>query len=381
MSKKNKKKNNNKTKKDKDQKIKKSKPTNKSKNKSNPESKKKKGLVGSLKSLLVKRRKKKKKKDSKKQSEKKMNRKPVMLLGLPFKKALLLWTGVVLLILFGGLFFIFKDQVLLALPGFYENAEYNELTVKKNDLIDVNAELFNTNTELNGEINELGGTSEDFTKRIEKNKQILSNLETIEDNMNTIMKYDDSFKNMRLPHHVSRYVEISSELDKIRLNLIQIYEEYINARIDMNILNKKRTEFDECLTDINWNGKDSDIAKAIDKCRNYITEIQAQLQVMEDNYGVELTGLTNYFTLLSDQWEASSEYYKALAANDYKKATAHDETFSEKKREISEIDVEVFNEFDNKVIDDLKKEFEKLSEEEVSKEEEANDWYDEYIER
>lgn len=363
------------------QKNKKSKPTKKPKSKSNPESKKKKGLRGFFKSLFVKHKKKKKSKVSEKQSTKKKIRKPVMPLGLPFKKALLLWTGVVLLILFGGLFFIFKDQVLLALPGFYENAEYNELTVKKNDLIDVNAQLFKENTELNEEINELGGTSEDFTKRIEKNKQILSNLETIDDNMNTIVKYDESFKNMRLPYHVSRYVEISSELDDIRLELIQIYEEYINARIDMNILNKKRTEFDECLTDINWNGKDSDIAKAIDKCRNYITEIQAQLQVMEDNYGVELTELTNYFTLLSDQWEASSAYYKALAANDYKKATAHDETFSEKKRELSEIDVEVFNEFDNKVIDGLKKEFEKLSEEEVSKEEEANDWYNEYIER
>lgn len=337
--------------------------------------KKKKGL----KLNFLKRKKKKKKDGSKKPGPKKSGSKKRHFLGLPMKKALLLWTGIVLLVLFGVLFLVFRDPILLALPGFYENRDYNTLTVEKNDLIDENARLLKQNNKLDEELSDLGGSVEDFEIRIEKNKEILSNLETIETNMEAIVEYDDEFASMRLPYNVSRYVQLSKELDETRKELVVVYKDYINARIDMTILNRKRAEFDVCMNDINWSGDDKAIAEGIDGCRTMIEEMLSQVQVMEDNYKVELAGLTNYFTLLASQWEASSDYYKALDANDYQKANEYDSVFAEKKRAISEIDLDVFNEFDNKVTNDFMEKFKKLSQEEIKLEDKADKWYKENL--
>jgi hypothetical protein len=296
------------------------------------------------------------------------------------KKALLIWAGIVLLLIFGGIIFYFRDAIFLLIPGVYENKNYNEITSEKNDLIDDNLELIEENDKIGEEIDELGGSLGDLSTRIEKNKQILQNLEEIEQNISKIIEYDQEINVMRLPGDLSRYVQESKELDKLRKELIEAQIDYVNSKIDMNIFNERRAAFDKCLSEVNWDGADDDIAEGISNCVSIIDEIQGQIELMEDNYDTELPELTNYFTLRKAQWEARVEYYKALERDEYEEANEHDDEAVAKKREINEIDIEVFNEFYDKVVKELENKFQDLADDEMEKQDEVDDLYQKYIE-
>jgi hypothetical protein len=100
---------------------------------------------------------------------------------------------------------------------------------------------------------------------------------------------------------------------------------------------------------------------------------------MEEDYDTELPELNNYFTLLDQQWKASIAYYRALDEGNYNKANEHDDVFAEKKRALSEIDVEIFNEFDEKVTDVYALQINQLLDEEKVKEQEADEWFDDNL--
>jgi hypothetical protein len=301
-------------------------------------------------------------------------------LNLQTKKALLIWLGVLVLLIFGALIFFFRDEVFMALPGFYDNRARQNLTEKKNELISENSDLLEDNNKINSEISELSNNLEDTKKKFEKNKQILKNLETLRGNCEKVLEYDDEILAMRLPYNLSKYSQMSKAANEIRLELIETYIDFINARIEMNLLNIKRSQFDKCLSEVPWESDDdARIADSIEACLKKITEIKQHIGTMEEDYDTELPELNNYFTLLDQQWKASIAYYRALDEGNYNKANEHDDVFAEKKRALSEIDVEIFNEFDEKVTDVYALQINQLLDEEKLKEQEADEWFDDNL--
>lgn len=300
---------------------------------------------------------------------------------LSFKKLAPFIAGFVLLVIFGAVVFFYRDDLFMLVPGFYQNRDYNNLTSKKNDLVEENARLLAENDTINQESMQLGTSSEDYGKKIENDHKSLENLEKLQKNMDKILVYDKDFEDMRLPSVIATYVELSMELDEVRDRLIDSSVELIEARKAMDKFNKTRAEFDECLAGINWNYSDKNISEGIKSCNQKLPELQTQLDEMKEDFDVELNDLTNYLTLLREQWEASALYYEALSQADYNKANEHDAVFADRKRQISEMEIDVFAEFNAEVIDRIIGEFEDLSKQEDEKEKEANRWYDKNVGR
>jgi len=300
---------------------------------------------------------------------------------VPRKRVILFSAGIILLGVFLGILYYFRTEIFVIIPGYYKNYEYNSFTSKKNDLIEENAELLLVNDGLNAENAELGATVEDFDQKIENNTKILDNLEKINGNVDDILEFDGKFLKMRLPYVVERYVELSDELDQVRKVLIAKSLEIVEARIGIDTFNRTRAEFDACLVGINWSDSDQNIANYIEDCNKKISIMDEQLLELEEKYDINLEGLNRYLTLLKEQWESSVLYYRAIAKKDYDGANSHDAVFVQKKREISELDPEIFNEFNVLVINILVEEFGDLSMEEQEKEKACDHWYDNNIGR
>lgn len=297
------------------------------------------------------------------------------------RKVLLIPFGIVLIGFVAAALYFYREELFVIIPGYYKNYEYNSFTSKKNDLIEENAGLFLKNDELNSQNSELGATVEDFTSKIENNTEILANLEEISKNVDEILEFDEKFMMMRLPYVVERNIELYEDLDKVRKQLVLKSMEIVGAKIEIDFFNKTRAEFDLCLVGIDWADSDQNISDYIDKCSAKFDLMEDQVSEMEEKYDVTLEDLNNYMEILGEQWDASVLYYSAIAKKDYNEANTHDAVFVEKKREISELDPEIFNEFNELVINVLVEEFGELSIEEQEKEKISDDWYDNNIGR
>lgn len=271
------------------------------------------------------------------------------------------------------------DGIILAVPGVINHDEYNELTDKKNDIVSENSELLALNSEYEVTLGSL--ESDDYAGKLEVYEGIISNLQKIIDNLETMVDYGDDFSEMQLPVYVSRYTELSKELDELRLKAAQISLSITKARVDLNELNRKRSNFDLCLNNISWNSGDAEIEKKILSCVSTIDDTMEYIVLLESKYEIDLTDIKNYFTLLGEQWMASASYYSALSKEDYMKANDYDAVFAEKRREIEGLDLnEVFETFSEFVITPKSDEFAKVSQQITEKQEDVDNWYEEYME-
>jgi hypothetical protein len=291
-------------------------------------------------------------------------------------------SAVILVGLLGFLVYKFHDDMLVLVPGYYQNYQYNQITSKKNDLIDDNADLLEENTGLETSLDVLGLAVEDFETRTTTYAKMTENLQKVKNNLEKIVGYDDDLKNMRLPYVITEYIKLSKTLDELRLKEVGVSLTIAQSRSDLNDINKKRAEFDACLGAINWSDSDANISAAITVCNTKNAEMRTLVTAAETKYSVKLEQISKYFELLEAQWKASADYYTALGAKDYKTANAHDAVFADMKRQISEMDLTaVFNEYPEKVITPLLDNFSQLSLDETAKEAEVNDWYEKNVKR
>ncbi|MEA3357578.1 MAG: hypothetical protein U9Q67_04030 [Patescibacteria group bacterium] len=284
-------------------------------------------------------------------------------------------------ILFVGVLVFYSGDLLALIPGYYQNSPYNEIVVEKNELVDENTILLDENDGLDQEIILLGTSVEDYNAKMEKYEQIQSNLAELSENVGLIVEYDEELLALRLPTGIMRYVELSYELDTTRNDVMSVLQDIVRARVDLNTFRRIRVEFDNCLNNTDRTVEDLVISQSVSTCNEKIVEMQGQVSLMETDHGVELEQLSEYLTLLFEQWDANELYYAALAERNYTAANEHDSVFSERKRQISELELgDVLNEFYAERMEVLISEFNVLSDEEAQKEEDANDWYEKYIE-
>lgn len=276
----------------------------------------------------------------------------------------------------------YYDDIYTILPGFYQNAEYEELSVRKNELMDQNIKTLDEINELGAELAAIEVSSEGYGRMVELNSEIIALQEFAWETINEIIEIDDEFLKMRLPENVAQYVRFGHEYDLTRKDQIALSLELSNARRDAAELSVMRGTFDSCLAGIDWAGADKTIANGVSVCSDLIPPMEEKVASMEDRYGVELEGLSLYLPLLKDQWDANAAYYDAISQGDYTKANEHDKVFVESKRQISEIAVEeAFNEFYVKVVGPMSEEFVLLGEKEAQDAERMNIWYEKNIMR
>jgi len=284
----------------------------------------------------------------------------------------------------GGLWWFspYVDELYSLLPGYYENKTYNELTQQKNDLIEENARFLSKNDDLETELATVEADLDGYARMAEIDSEIISSLDDIRTNMGAIIDLDMQFLEMRLPEVVSHYVKLSYDVDEVRKDLIETSLDISSGRRDLAEFNTSRVKFDNCLADVDWAGQDKAISDAVAVCVEGITSMQEKVVVMEDRYEVSLDGLSKYLTLLSEEWTANYQYYGAISEGDYTKANEYDAIFVEKKRAISEIDVNtVFDEFYEEALVPLREKFIGLSEDEREKDRLANEWYENNVQR
>ncbi len=304
--------------------------------------------------------------------------------SLPSKKSgrglrpnlLFVIIGIFLVGLFGAILYFFRGDIMKLVPGFYQNHTYNDLTVKKNDLIDENSTLLSQNEQKENEITNLGVTVEDYTTRVNSYTTIVNNLTKVQKNLDTITGYDKTFVKLRLPIAVVEYVKILADLDEVRSEEVGISMKVATGRKEFAEFNKTRAEFDKCLSDINWAWSDSNISSAIKKCNGKITTLKTQISDIEKKYGVTLDKITKYLKLLGEEWTAEASYYSSLAARNYSQANANDAVFASRKRSINAMDlVDVFNEFQTEYLGPQLEKFVEKSEHEKELETSADNWY------
>lgn len=277
--------------------------------------------------------------------------------------------------------YIYRDDILMILPGYYQNSQYNSLTSKKNDLIEDNTEILLDNDELNEQSSTLGSTIKDYEQKISNNESVLENLDEVTKNINKVLEYDNDFLEMRLPYVIEKYVRLSKDVDEVRKEMFGVSSEIVESRIDIDTFNRKRAGFDKCLDDIDWNSSDAKISSSIKSCNKKLDEMETMVDEMEKKYDIKLEKMREYVSLLKTQWDASAKYYSALSKRDYTTANKYDDTFTSAKRKITDLGMDAFNEFNELVVDPLVEEFEKLSKEETEKEQEADDWYQNNVKR
>ncbi|MFH1547006.1 MAG: hypothetical protein ABIC57_00805 [bacterium] len=301
-----------------------------------------------------------------------------------FKGSLMNLSATIILVILGVTVVVlvinYWDDIIVAIPGVVSHDEYNELTDQKNELIEENSNLLSQNSELETQLAALD--SEDFVKKNELYNSIILNLQDVIENLEAMVGYGLEFAEMQLPVYVSRYAELSEELDQLRLDASKLSFDITQSRKDMNDLNWKRDNFDTCLNKVNWDGEDSDIQKEILDCVVIIDEVSEYVASLEVEYDIELLDMKNYFVILKEQWTESSNYYSALADGNYSKANDYDEVFATKRREIEEMDLDlVFGVFGSLVITPKVDEFAEVSQQISSKQNEVDTWYEENIER
>jgi hypothetical protein len=274
----------------------------------------------------------------------------------------------------------YYDDIYHVLPGFYQNAEYEELSVRKNELMDQSKDTLDEINELGTELAAVEVSSEGYGRMVELNSEIISLQEFAWETINEILEIDDELLGMRLPENVAQYVRLGHEYDLTRKDQIALSLEISNARRDAAELSVMRTTFDSCLAGIDWAGADKTIADGVSACAALISPMEQKVASMEDRYEVELEGLSAYLPLLREQWEANAAYYEAISQGDYTTANEHDKVFVERKRQISEIAVEeAFDEFYVEAIGPMSEEFVILVEEEAQDAERMNIWYEQNI--
>jgi len=272
------------------------------------------------------------------------------------------------------------DSIMLAIPGVVSHDEYNELTDQKNEYINQNAGLLSENAGLEVELADL--SDNEYSQRADIYNEIIINLQEVIENIGAMIAYGEQFVDMQLPVYVTRYVELSQELDELRLQASQKSLLISQARKDQNDLNWKRDSFDLCLNEVGWNGDDSTINSEILVCIDKIDIAIEYVGSLEANYEVSLEDLHTYFATLKEQWTASADYYSALSESNYTKANEYDEVFAEKRREIEESDLEeILVNFSTLVVLPASDEFAEISEQVASKQNEVDIWYEENIEK
>jgi hypothetical protein len=213
-------------------------------------------------------------------------------------------------------------------------------------------------------------------------EKLVSNLQEVVENIGKMIDINQEIQNMNIPVYIGRYVELSDELDKLRLQAIQKSLFITEARIDLNEFNEERESFDVCLNNVAWDGSDSAIQEDILECLSVLSTIDESVIHLEDSYDVDLTDLKDYLNILEEQWISSANYYSALSSNDYNLANKYDAVFAEKRREIEELDLEtVLGSFLKLVINPAIEEFSDINDQVESKQEEVDIWYEENIEK
>lgn len=276
----------------------------------------------------------------------------------------------------------YYDDIYALFPGFYQSSEYDSLSIKKNDIIAQNTELLAEIELLEVELEDVEATMDGYKVMIDLNSEIIILQESVWENMNEILLIDEELLAMRLPDTVAQYVRLSYEQDLARKDLATLSIEISNARRDLAEFKEMRSEFDNCLADVDWAGADKVISDSVLACVSTLPKVLEKTSQMEDRYEVDLERLTEYFTLLKEEWEANAAYYLAISQGDYEKANEHDQVFVEKKREISELNVvEISNEFYEEGLGPMIEQFVELSEEEEGLRAKAEQWYTSNIDR
>ncbi len=289
---------------------------------------------------------------------------------------------VLLILTFGGLIFFTKDDLLNIVPGYYEDGQYKDIMASKNDISVENSKLLSQNETLKDEITELGVTSSEITTKIEKLQSIEQNLLSVQENMEDLDNYNEKLSKLRVPREASQYILLSSELDDVRSEMIDLSYSISVANVHLEEFNLSIAKFKECKdSGVRWSGTDAQIAEDLGKCVTHIDNAQAKVTEMETEYDVELEETTGYLTLLKEEWNAYVGFYNAAASGDGAKMNSYDSTIQEKLNAINELDVPlVLGEFSREVIEPMETDFEGLSEVEAEKADEWGDWYETNIE-
>lgn len=298
------------------------------------------------------------------------------------KKSTVIWliVGGVVIVAIGVLMYFYWGEITLAIPGLVDHDDYNEITIDKNDLISSNSELISQNDSYEVQLSEL--ETDKYSQKSEIYTSITENLSLIITNIGKMISLNEQMSGMSLPSYIQRYVELSDELDKLRLQAIQKSLFVAEARADLNDLNKDRSAFDSCLNAVDWDGTDSEINTEILACIDLLDVVDTSVETLEGDYDVDLTDLKNYFTLLEEQWTASANYYLYLSKKNYTEANEYDSVFADKRSEVEELDLdETLGEFTTAVILPALDEFTEINDNVEIKQEEVDSWYEENIEK
>lgn len=331
---------------------------------------------------LKKSKKGKSKKSKKSQKRGKVKSKSNIKFRSTPRTVILVMLGFSLLSLLGFALYYYRSDFLVLVPGYYQNAIYDRLTTRKNDLIDENSELLKEKDDLETSLAEFGQTVEDYDNKIDTYELINTKLSKVNDNFKDILGYDTEILELRLPIHVREYVDVSTEVDNTRWDVVKLSIRITDARILLAQFNRKLVEYDSCLDDAMGLRTDEEVANALSKCNLQIQGITDSVDKMESDYGVELDVLKKYVTLLGEEWTAAEKYREALAQKDHATANTHSDTMSEKKRERTELGEAIaMNQFSELVIQPMVDELvDKIGIAE-EKESEADEIYDEYLKR
>lgn len=298
------------------------------------------------------------------------------------KSIVFIIVGLLLIGVISFLLYNFRNDLFLLVPGYYQSKEYNDYLLLKSDLVESNSLLLSQNDELETQAAGQENTVAGFDAKIAFYEQIVSNFQTVQENLVSIVAYDEQFLGMRLPFVVQEYVRLLSELDNLRSQMVDVSLDVASARLDLARFGRDNAEFEACINGIDWELSATDISAAITTCVGHVQDMKAQTLVMQETYGVTLDQTIAYLDALSAQWTASSAYYAALAEHNNQEAAAQDAIYADMKRQIEGMDVvAVFNEFYVEKIGPLVDEFVELSAQEPEKESAADEWYRANMER
>lgn len=292
------------------------------------------------------------------------------------------YISIATLLLLGvaGLVYLFNLDPLVLIPRYYQNNEYNEITLEKNELIDKNSDLISQNDEIGSDVVSYNRDVEGYEKRLNGYENLIQNTEQIIKNLQDINELDETLITMRLPFEAKRYAELTYEHDQVRLDMMEKSLKITQSKYDMTQFNYLSAQFDSCIEKAKKNSNDSEVSKQIKNCLTHLNSMSELLTEMESEYDIELEHMNQYVTLMQGKWQASADYHAAIAEDDYETAVKHDDTFIAKNREIEELDpIEYLTEFEREVTEVLVEDFEELREIEREKEQKVIAWQDENL--
>ncbi|MBN1618833.1 hypothetical protein JW887_05865 [Candidatus Dojkabacteria bacterium] len=287
------------------------------------------------------------------------------------------FTSIILLLIFLGLIYVNREDLKVFLPGYYQNDEYQDLTDKKNKLIDENEQYLSQRDELNDQLLDLGYQPADFDQKVSIYNDILDKLTLIENNLKKIVDYDDQMLDLRVPSYVVTYLNLVEKGDKTRLEIVQKNKDIISANIDQAKLDKIFAEFNICTENAGKQTNDAVVASELKTCMASISSLRTLVGEMESTYDVKLTNLSTYIDLFDKQWQETIAFREAVNNGDYASANAHDDAASQLKRDIQELgEVESLGEFSNTVIKEYIDDLSSLLEDETRFDNEAQKCYE-----